>query len=366
MTPHENAQQPLKSVRVDTARVEAILDKMDRAAAQGSGKHKRAHARHQYRVAGAVVHLRQPGSDRFMPHLVTTRNISCGGFSFLFGGFVHTGTRCQAELLSPDGVRHHVSGTVVSCRYVEGNVHEVCVRFDSEIDPTVFCPQAARSRVLLVDGDASSARLARVHLGKLNTEVDEAAGAEEAIEKALQRPYNLILVDIDVPTTAGLTIAQTLRDKGYTGAIVAVTSMDPQGQRAACIAAGCTDLLARPYTREPLAALLEAEKSEPLFSSLGGESEMVPIVEAFVAELGDKMRAIEAAFAAEDTAQLHLLLGALRCNASGYGFAPIAEAASKLETAIRDGKALAEASTNLARLARLCSRASRAQTKMSG
>jgi len=78
-----------------------------------------------------------------IPFVAPTRNLSKGGLSFLHGGFVYPGTRCMVQLITTLGASDDVLGTVVSCRYIESMIHEVSIRFDREIDPSVYGTSAS-------------------------------------------------------------------------------------------------------------------------------------------------------------------------------------------------------------------------------
>jgi CheY-like chemotaxis protein len=63
-------------------------------------------------------------------------------------------------------------------------------------------------------------------------------------------------MDIFMPRMSGYDAARALRDRGYSGPMVAVTASALKGEREKCIEAGMDDILVKPFKKEDLAALL--------------------------------------------------------------------------------------------------------------
>jgi CheY-like chemotaxis protein len=261
------------------------------------------------------------------------------------------------QLITSYGTWNDVAGTVVRCRYLDGNVHEVVVQFDEEINPAVYCSDAVGSRVLLVDDDPSISRLTQFQLRQLNAHVDHVTGGEEALEKVNKESYDIVLMDMEMPGLSGFEAVKELRKRGYSGTVVATTGLTAAGDAERCVAAGCDKYLPKPYTRNDLSALLESLRQEPLFSTFHDHPEMKALVRTFVGELPLRLRALEEAVIKQDTAKLQYLCRCLKSEGTGYGFDVISETAARVESALLAGQTLSLLHKDVNTLVKLCMQA---------
>ena len=108
---------------------------------------------------------------------------------------------------------------------------------------------AGKARILIVD-DANLVRLYyRKILESVGYEVDEALNGLEALERLMQTPPDLLIVDVNMPQMDGFTFLSTLRRQPLPiGSIPAlVTSTEAGSQdRAAARAAGANFYLVKP------------------------------------------------------------------------------------------------------------------------
>jgi signal transduction histidine kinase/CheY-like chemotaxis protein/HPt (histidine-containing phosphotransfer) domain-containing protein len=223
-------------------------------------------------------------------------------------------------------------------------------------------------RVLVVE-DASDVRelLART-LERAGAQVDAAGTGSEGLGRALaaaraDRPFDLVLLDMQLPGLDGDEVVRRLRRAGCHAPIVALTAAAGADVRARCLAAGCTDYLAKPVGLDVLLAATEHHLSNgasditPLTSSLPHGAGLDEVVAGFVGLLDGRLREIEQAADAGDTPAVERLAHRLRGAAGSHGFAPISDAALALEQTAATGGNLTPA---LLLLARLCRRATAA------
>jgi CheY-like chemotaxis protein len=82
------------------------------------------------------------------------------------------------------------------------------------------------------------------------------ANGNEAIEKWSQTPFDLILMDVQMPGVDGFEAARRIRKQELAAEartpIIAMTARAMNGDRERCIAAGMDDYVSKPVTMEAL------------------------------------------------------------------------------------------------------------------
>jgi signal transduction histidine kinase/ActR/RegA family two-component response regulator len=116
---------------------------------------------------------------------------------------------------------------------------------------------ALRGRILLAEDSEDNRRLISFHLRKAGAELETAENGSVAlamIEKAERedRPYDLLVSDMQMPEMDGYTLARTLRQRGNRIAIVALTAHAMPEDRQQCIQAGCDDYATKPIDKHDL------------------------------------------------------------------------------------------------------------------
>jgi len=118
-----------------------------------------------------------------------------------------------------------------------------------------------RSRVLLVEDGLDNQRLIRLFIKKAGGEVVAVENGQLAVERVVTaaeigEPFDVILMDMQMPVMDGYTATQRLREWGYAGPIVALTAhaMDHDCQK--CLDAGCDDYTTKPVDRQKLLATI--------------------------------------------------------------------------------------------------------------
>jgi PAS domain S-box-containing protein len=135
-------------------------------------------------------------------------------------------------------------------------------RAEREIRPPVTAkPVAAKPplrgcKILLAEDAVDNQLLVRTWLEKNGAQVDAVTNGEEAIEKALQNDYQLILMDIQMPVLDGATATELLREKGYEKPIVALTAYALKEQRDDLMKSGFNEYLTKPLNRAVLVKII--------------------------------------------------------------------------------------------------------------
>ncbi len=120
-------------------------------------------------------------------------------------------------------------------------------------------------RVLLVEDNPVNQAVGIAMLEYLGCRTDVAANGCEALDALAANPYDLILMDCQMPVMDGYEATRAIRNKetactgGNTSCripIVALTAHTLEGDRAVCLEAGMDDYLCKPYRSDDLYAIL--------------------------------------------------------------------------------------------------------------
>ncbi len=122
------------------------------------------------------------------------------------------------------------------------------------------------ARVLLAEDNITNQQVALGILNKLGISADAVANGAEAVKTLENIPYDLVLMDVQMPVMDGLEATRTIRNwKMGNGKksnvsdipIIAMTAHAMQGDREKCIYAGMNDYLSKPVDPKALAEMLE-------------------------------------------------------------------------------------------------------------
>ena len=115
-----------------------------------------------------------------------------------------------------------------------------------------------RSRVLVVDDSTTLQRLMDLTLQPLGMEVEFAARGDDAITIALNRPYDLIFLDVMLPGADGYQVCKAIKrdPRAKHVPVIMLTSKDSAFDKVKGIMAGTNAYLTKPLDRAKLMAAL--------------------------------------------------------------------------------------------------------------
>jgi CheY-like chemotaxis protein/HPt (histidine-containing phosphotransfer) domain-containing protein len=128
--------------------------------------------------------------------------------------------------------------------------------------------------ILLADDNVINLKVALRLLLQLGYKADTASNGLEAFRAVEQKPYDVILMDVQMPEMDGLDATRRIRQRQQEAAppphfqrpivIIAMTANAMQGDREKCVAAGMDDYLPKPVRPEALQAMLEQQAARVL------------------------------------------------------------------------------------------------------
>lgn len=216
--------------------------------------------------------------------------------------------------------------------------------------------QAPAARILLVEDLAINREIARAMLEAAGHLVEVVRDGAEAVAAVQRTPYDLVLMDVQMPGMDGITATRRIRALGGTVGdlpILGMTANTLPEHLEALIVAGMDDAIGKPFQRDDLAAAVErwrrarrpeepsAELDRAVFDELVeliGRDQVGRLLDQLAARL---QRSFDAP--AEDRARLGRDAHAMVSSAGMIGFKAISDACRHLEAACSgDGPAPVE------------------------
>jgi DNA-binding response OmpR family regulator len=113
-------------------------------------------------------------------------------------------------------------------------------------------------RVLVVEDEQSVASLISKSLAEQGFDAEIEGNGDVACERALNEPFDAIVLDIMLPGRDGLSIIRILRENRITTPVLLVTARSAISERVDGLTAGADDYLSKPFHTEELVARVKA------------------------------------------------------------------------------------------------------------
>jgi signal transduction histidine kinase/DNA-binding NarL/FixJ family response regulator len=215
-------------------------------------------------------------------------------------------------------------------------------------------------RILLAEDGSDNRNLLSCYLQSAGGEVTPAENGRIACELELSarqadKPFDLVVLDMQMPELDGYGAASKMRASGFKGPIVALTAHAMADDREKCIRSGCSDYLSKPVDRGRLIqvvaqnmGLTQAPDDPPAGA---GEENPMESIEAretredqailqkflpqFIEHLPGQVAQIEAMLRQRSVDQLARAVHQIKGTAGMYGFPEVSDLAARAEALAR-------------------------------
>ena len=201
----------------------------------------------------------------------------------------------------------------------------------------VSLKQARKYLILLVEDNPLNQKLMEFIFKKEGIGYDLAVDGEEAVKKAQEKQYDLILMDILLPKIDGLEATRRIRQiPSYKDTpIIALTAQVMKGDEQKCLEAGCTSYLPKPIDKEKLIReinkYIQLQKKEIDF-----EEEFKELKREFIIQTLSRLRLEEQKIESQDFQDLVFFGHGIKGAGGSYGFKEISTIGAQIEEAAKN------------------------------
>jgi len=227
---------------------------------------------------------------------------------------------------------------------------------------------ASRTRILIAEDNSVNQKVAALQIEKLGCRADLAANGQEAVEALARTPYDIVLMDCQMPLMDGYEATAKIREREGSDKhtiIIAMTAHALDGDKEKCLAAGMDDYLSKPVNAEELRDMLArwqpnsalsielSDNSltkqesvlelapvdmERLLDAAGGDDEpLQDLIEIYLRQTSEDIEKLNAAIAAGDAGAVNRLAHSCAGASSTCGMTAVVAPLQELERMAEDG-----------------------------
>ena len=112
-------------------------------------------------------------------------------------------------------------------------------------------------RILMAEDNLVNQKVALSMLKRLGYRADVANNGVEVLRALQEKPYDVVLMDVQMPEMDGLEATRRIRGSGKDTRIIAMTAHALEGDREECLQAGMNEYISKPIQIEELRKALE-------------------------------------------------------------------------------------------------------------
>ncbi len=209
-----------------------------------------------------------------------------------------------------------------------------------------FTGHQIAGHVLVAEDVEMNQKLISMYLKRLGANVETAENGLVAFDKAMEKSYDLILMDMQMPVMDGFEAVQTLRERGYNKPIVALTANAMKHDRQKYIEMGCDDYLPKPIDRQAFGDTVSrylkqvgVQQSDNLASdeTIFIHPKLAGFIQTFISQFPEIISTFRDAEQSNQQDLLALEAHKLKGLGASFGFPRISELAEQMETVLEQG-----------------------------
>ncbi len=118
-------------------------------------------------------------------------------------------------------------------------------------------------KILVIEDDSTVGRFVQRGLEEHRANVDLVADGAEGLERGSRGEYDVIVLDLRLPSLTGIEVLRTLRDRGVGTPVLILTAQDAVDSKIQALRIGADDYVTKPFSFEELLARVEALGRRP-------------------------------------------------------------------------------------------------------
>jgi signal transduction histidine kinase/DNA-binding NarL/FixJ family response regulator len=215
------------------------------------------------------------------------------------------------------------------------------------------------AKILLVEDGEENRRIYTYFLEMAHAKVDVAVNGLTGVEKALNNGYDLVLMDIQMPTMDGYAALAKLQEANYQIPVIALTAHALSVEKQRCLEAGFQDYLSKPVAMDHLLQVVSSyvkkkspttvemteetskfeesldDSSSPILSSYHSQEIFKPMIKEFCQNLPSRIDEIKSALELESFGELKKVVHKMKGSAASFGYPQLSHEALKFENVMQ-------------------------------
>ena len=345
---------------------------------ESRGACKRVNTR--YTPAHTMCRARiEHGGGSGVDRLVYVVDLSTNGIGLIHHGYIHLNTTIRVEMLTTDGERVYLRGTVRWCSYLSGNLHMLGLQLVEPANPKHFVDSAVwlsqpednvdrywsvRRRALYMNDEPLEHGAMKMLLENANIDCIPAATVGAALDSVDTGQFDLVIMEDQVDGTGCEEVVHSLQSRLYAGPVAVLTTNRGRVEDQA-IAAGANVVIDKPVQLNTMLTILrdlfeESEDptngSSPVYTSLSTEQCSNESLSGYLGAVADMAHKLNTCIAADDTAGALKICRSLHSTGAGYGFEMLSDTAGAAVNALNASASVLESKSDVRRLIRMIGR----------